>query len=136
MYRCAWTATGVASSCRWCPAADAVGEVVALGPGVTAFEIGERGAVRRAAPCGDCVRCNLGDPDTCTCKQMLGVHLDVRLSLLGGATVEPEHVRAAIDGALGGRYTAAIGAIVPLEGVERGGVIGKVVLDPDGIART
>jgi NADPH:quinone reductase-like Zn-dependent oxidoreductase len=75
-----------------------------------------------------------------------GVTLDVRrlysqrLSLLGGATVEPEHLREAVQGALAGRYRALIGAVLPLSEVRRGHemvaageVIGKVILDPNGL---
>jgi NADPH:quinone reductase-like Zn-dependent oxidoreductase len=77
-----------------------------------------------------------------------GVHLDVRrlyglrLSVLGGATVEREHLNQALEGAAAGRYRATIGAVLPLEQARRAHeivqasqVIGKVVLDPNGLAR-
>jgi NADPH:quinone reductase-like Zn-dependent oxidoreductase len=77
-----------------------------------------------------------------------GVTLDVRrlysqrLSLLGGATVEPAHLQEALAGALAGRYYAVIGAVLPLDEVRHahemvaaGEVIGKVILDPNGMAQ-
>jgi NADPH:quinone reductase-like Zn-dependent oxidoreductase len=77
-----------------------------------------------------------------------GVMLDVRrlygmrLSVLGGAVVERTHVTQALECAAARQYRAMIGAVLPLEEASRaheqvseGQVIGKVVLDPNGLAR-
>jgi D-arabinose 1-dehydrogenase-like Zn-dependent alcohol dehydrogenase len=62
--------------------------------------------------------------------------------VLGGAAVEPKHLNQALECAAAGLYRATIGAILPLEEAPRAHelvsasqVIGKVVLDPNGLAR-
>jgi len=60
-----------------------------------------------------------------------------------GDDFTPEQVQQAIDDAVAGRYKAVIGAVLPLEQAAHGHelvagsqVIGKVILDPNGIARS
>ncbi len=66
----------------------------------------------------------------------------LRLSILGGAGALPAHARQALEGAAAGVYRAAIGAIMPLDqtshahaALEAGQIVGKVILDPNGVAR-
>jgi NADPH:quinone reductase-like Zn-dependent oxidoreductase len=53
---------------------DPSGEVVATGPGVTDFRVGDRVGVRSAIPCGQCVNCRADRRRDCVRPQMVGVH--------------------------------------------------------------
>ena len=51
---------------------EAVGHVMAVGEGVTAFAVGQRVIVEPNYPCGDCVFCRSGRGNICPNKKSLG----------------------------------------------------------------
>jgi threonine dehydrogenase-like Zn-dependent dehydrogenase len=53
-----------------------VGEIAAVGAAVTAFEVGDRVAVRPILTCGTCTACMAGNPNHCPNRRDLGVWQD------------------------------------------------------------
>jgi len=52
------------------------GEVVELGPGVDGVKVGDRVAVDLVTPCGKCVSCMEGHPNTCVNLNVVGIDSD------------------------------------------------------------
>ncbi|MBX2872544.1 MAG: zinc-binding alcohol dehydrogenase family protein [Saprospiraceae bacterium] len=52
------------------------GAVLKAGPGVTAFQAGDRVGIMPYVSCGKCIACRRGKPNCCTSIQVLGVHSD------------------------------------------------------------
>jgi L-iditol 2-dehydrogenase len=55
---------------------EAAGDVLAVGPGVTAATVGDRVVLRSILACGHCERCRHGQPNICENRQGMGMHLD------------------------------------------------------------
>ncbi len=51
-------------------------EVVALGPGATGVEVGDRVCVDLVINCGHCYPCRIGRPNCCVNIRVMGVHVD------------------------------------------------------------
>ncbi len=54
--------------------ADMAGAIVEVGDRVADFRVGDRVAVWRSTPCGECTYCKNGDPDGCMRRRMVGIH--------------------------------------------------------------
>src|SRR5262249_34532024 len=50
-------------------------QIVAVGPGVTRFRLGERVAARAKLPCGDCPLCRAERSELCRCGPVVGFDL-------------------------------------------------------------
>ncbi len=55
---------------------EAVGEICALGPGVTGFSVGDRAAMDPVISCGKCVACRKGRNNVCSSLKVRGAHAD------------------------------------------------------------
>jgi L-iditol 2-dehydrogenase len=55
---------------------EAAGDVVAVGPDVTAVHAGDRVVLRSILSCGTCDRCRHGQPNLCLERQGMGMHFD------------------------------------------------------------
>jgi L-gulonate 5-dehydrogenase len=55
---------------------EAVGEICALGPGVTGLAVGDRAAMDPVISCGRCVACRKGRNNVCSSLKVRGAHAD------------------------------------------------------------
>jgi L-iditol 2-dehydrogenase len=55
---------------------EAAGQVVEVGPDVTATRVGDRVVLRSILPCGRCDRCRHGQPNICLDRRGMGMHFD------------------------------------------------------------
>jgi L-iditol 2-dehydrogenase len=55
---------------------EATGDVVEVGPGVTAVRAGDRVVLKSILACGNCDQCRSGRPNLCAERQGMGMHFD------------------------------------------------------------